>query len=61
VSTSWRGLVRLLSARLAAAAAGCDIATIIVQPGSKSQQYAQRQGFDLLCTCAVLIRHPDRR
>jgi GNAT superfamily N-acetyltransferase len=49
----------LLSARLAdAAAAGCDVATIIVQPGSKSQQNAQRQGFDLLYTRAVLVRHP---
>jgi ribosomal protein S18 acetylase RimI-like enzyme len=52
----------LLSARLAdAAAAGCDIATIVVQPGSKSQQNAQRQGFDLLYTRAVLVRHPDGR
>jgi GNAT superfamily N-acetyltransferase len=48
----------LLSARLADAAAGCDVATIIVQPGSKSQQNAQRQGFDLLYTRAVLVRHP---
>jgi len=49
----------LLSARLAdATAAGCDTAVIIVQPGSKSQQNAQRQGFDLLYTRAVLVRHP---
>jgi GNAT superfamily N-acetyltransferase len=49
----------LLSARLAdAAAAGCDVAVIIVQPGSKSQQNAQRQGFDLLYTRAVLVRQP---
>ena len=47
----------LLSARLAdATAAGCDVAVIIVQPGSKSQQNAQRQGFDLLYTRAVLVR-----
>ena len=47
----------LLSARLAdAAAAGCDVAVIITQPGSKSQQNAQRQGFDLLYTRAVLVR-----
>jgi ribosomal protein S18 acetylase RimI-like enzyme len=49
----------LLSARLAdATAAGCDVAVIIVQPGSKSQQNAQRQGFDLLYTRAVLVRQP---
>jgi GNAT superfamily N-acetyltransferase len=49
----------LLSARLAdAAAAGCDVAVIVTQPGSKSQQNAQRQGFDLLYTRAVLVRHP---
>jgi ribosomal protein S18 acetylase RimI-like enzyme len=48
----------LLSARLAdAAAAGCDIAVIVTQPGSKSQQNAQRQGFDLLYARAVLVRH----
>jgi hypothetical protein len=36
----------LLSARLAdAAAAGCDIAVITTQPGSKSQQNAQRPGL----------------
>jgi GNAT superfamily N-acetyltransferase len=48
----------LVSARLAdAAAAGCDVAVITTQPGSKSQQNAQRQGFDLLYTRAVLVRH----
>ncbi|WP_207944395.1 GNAT family N-acetyltransferase [Actinomadura rubrisoli] len=47
----------LLAARLAdAAAAGCDIAVITTQPGSKSQQNAQRQGFDLLYTRAILIK-----
>ena len=47
----------LLSARLAdAAAAGCDVAVITTQPGSKSQQNAQRQGFDLLYTRAVLCQ-----
>jgi ribosomal protein S18 acetylase RimI-like enzyme len=46
----------LLSARLAdAAAAGCDIAVITTQPGSKSQQNAQRRGFDLLYTRAILV------
>jgi len=49
----------LLSVRLAdAAAAGCDVAVITTQPGSKSQQNAQRQGFDLLYTRAVLVRQP---
>jgi hypothetical protein len=48
----------LLSTRLAdAVAAGCDVAVIITQPGSKSQQNAQRQGFDLLYTRAVLVKH----
>ncbi|MEV8314945.1 GNAT family N-acetyltransferase [Streptomyces sp. NPDC059900] len=47
----------LLSYRLAhAAAAGCDVAVITTQPGSKSQQNAQRQGFDLLYTRAVLVK-----
>jgi ribosomal protein S18 acetylase RimI-like enzyme len=45
----------LLGARLTdATAAGCDIAVITVQPGSKSQQNAQRRGFDLLYNRAVL-------
>jgi GNAT superfamily N-acetyltransferase len=49
----------LLSARLAdAAVVGCDVAVIITQPGSKSQQNAQRQGFDLLYTRAVLVKQP---
>ena len=51
----------LLSARLAdAAAAGCDIAVITTQPGSKSQQNAQRRGFDLLYTRAILVKRPIR-
>jgi len=49
----------LLSARLAdAAAAGCDVAVVTVQPASKSQQNVQRQGFDLLYTRAVLVKQP---
>ncbi len=45
----------LLAARLAdATAAGCEVAVITVQPGSKSQQNAQRRGFDLLYNRAVL-------
>ena len=47
----------LLSARLAdAAAAGCDIAVVTTQPGSKSQQNVQRRGFDLLYARAVLVK-----
>ena len=52
----------LLSARLAdATAAGCDLAVITVQPGSKSQQNAQRRGFDLLYTRAVLAHEDSSR
>ena len=48
----------LLSTRLAdAAAAGCDVAVITTQPGSPSQRNAQRRGFDLLYTRAVLVKH----
>jgi GNAT superfamily N-acetyltransferase len=47
----------LLRARLAAAAeAGCDVAVVTTQPGSKSQQNVQRQGFDLLYTRAILVK-----
>jgi GNAT superfamily N-acetyltransferase len=43
----------LLSARPAdAAAAGCDIAVVTTQPGSKSQQNVQRRGFD----CSIPAR-----
>lgn len=48
----------LLSTRLAdATTAGCDVAVIVTQPGSTSQQNAQRRGFDLLYTRAVLVKH----
>jgi GNAT superfamily N-acetyltransferase len=47
----------MLSARLAdAAAAGCDIAVVTTLPASKSQQNAQRSGFDLLYTRAILAK-----
>jgi GNAT superfamily N-acetyltransferase len=47
----------LLLARLAhATSAGCDIAVVTTQPGSKSQENVQRQGFDLLYTRAMLVR-----
>ena len=49
----------LLAARLAdALAAGCDVAVVTTQPGSKSQQNVQRQGFQLLYTRAVLVKEP---
>ena len=47
----------LLAARLAdAAAAGCDVAVVTTQPGSKSHENVQRQGFDLLYARAVLVK-----
>jgi GNAT superfamily N-acetyltransferase len=47
----------LLSKRLAdAARAGCDVAVVTTQPGSKSQQNVQRRGFHLLYTRAVLVK-----
>ncbi|SDY08756.1 hypothetical protein SAMN05421504_104460 [Amycolatopsis xylanica] len=45
----------LLSTRLADAE-GCDLAVVTTQPGSKSQENVQRQGFDLLYTRAILIK-----
>jgi GNAT superfamily N-acetyltransferase len=50
----------LLAQRLADAAdAGCDIATVTTSPATKSQQNAQRQGFELLYTRAVLLKQPE--
>ncbi|MCM6777560.1 GNAT family N-acetyltransferase [Nocardia sp. CDC159] len=47
----------LQSARLADAAQnGCELATITTMPGSKSQQNAQRSGFQLLYTRTVLVK-----
>jgi GNAT superfamily N-acetyltransferase len=47
----------LLAARLMdAAAAGCDIAVVTTQPGSRSQQNVQRRGFHLLYTRSVLVK-----
>ncbi len=36
--------------------AGCEIAVVTTQPGSKSQENVQRQGFHLLYSRAVLLR-----
>lgn len=47
----------LLTTRLEAARrAGCDVAVVTTQPGSKSQENVQRQGFELLYARAVLVR-----
>jgi ribosomal protein S18 acetylase RimI-like enzyme len=47
----------LLRARLVdAAARGCDLAVVTVEPASKSQQNVQRAGFALLYSRAVLVR-----
>ena len=50
----------MLQARLGFAARyGCDIAVVTTQPGSKSQQNVQRQGFALLYARAVLVKSFD--
>ena len=47
----------LLAARLEVAGReGCDVAVVTTQPGSKSQENAQRRGFELLYTRAALVR-----
>lgn len=46
----------LLSRRLQdARRAGCEVAVVTTQPGSTSQKNAQRNGFELLYTRAVLV------
>jgi ribosomal protein S18 acetylase RimI-like enzyme len=53
-----RGIQRaLLAARIEEARAeGCELAVITTAPGSQSQANAQRRGFSLLYTRAVLIK-----
>ena len=47
----------LLRARLKeAAAAGCTIGVVVTQPGSKSQQNVQREGFALLYARHLLVK-----
>jgi ribosomal protein S18 acetylase RimI-like enzyme len=46
----------LLAARVADAAADCELALVTAQPGSRSQRNVQRRGFDLLYTRAILVR-----
>ncbi len=49
----------LLRARLIdAACAGCDLAVVTTQPGSKSQENVQRAGFELLYARAIMVRVP---
>ena len=49
----------VLQARLEIAGrAGCDVAVVTTQPGSKSQENVQKQGFELLYTRAILVRQP---
>jgi GNAT superfamily N-acetyltransferase len=45
---------RLLHAR----DAGCDVAVIVTQPASKSQQNTQREGFSLLYARQLLVKSP---
>lgn len=52
----------LLEHRLAdAQRSGCTLAVVTTQPGSKSQQNAQKQGFELLYSRNVLRREPLTR
>jgi len=47
----------LLRHRLAEATRrGCDVAVVTTQPGSKSQENAQKAGFSLLYVRAVLVK-----
>ena len=47
----------LLAVRLEAAThAGCDVAVVTTQPGSKSQENVQKRGFELLYTRAILVK-----
>jgi ribosomal protein S18 acetylase RimI-like enzyme len=39
-----------------ARAAGCDLAVVTTAPGSKSQENAQRRGFELLYARAILVK-----
>lgn len=53
-----RGLQTALTARRLADAsrAGCDLAVVTTNPGSKSQENAQRHGFELLYARAILVK-----
>jgi ribosomal protein S18 acetylase RimI-like enzyme len=50
---------QLLRRRLAdACLEGCELALMITQPGSRSQQNGYRQGFLLLYSRALLVKQP---
>ena len=53
-----RGLQTALTTRRLADAQreGCDLAVVTTNPGSKSQQNAQRHGFELLYSRAILVK-----
>jgi ribosomal protein S18 acetylase RimI-like enzyme len=53
-----RGLQTALTTRRLADAqrAGCDLAVVTTNPGSKSQQNVQRRGFELLYARAILVK-----
>jgi hypothetical protein len=38
---------------------GCELALMTTQPGSKSQQNGYKQGFTLLYSRALLVKHPN--
>lgn len=49
----------LLNQRLTdGAQAGCDIAAVTTQPGSRSQQNMHAQGFELMYVRSVLVKQP---
>ena len=55
----WGIQTAFLHRRLAdALAEGCDLALVTTQPGSKSQQNSEQQGFALLYSRAVLVKPP---
>ena len=58
VVSNTAGIVPSNSATLSVNPATGPGAVITTQPGSRSQQNAQRQGFDLLYTRAVLVKQP---
>jgi GNAT superfamily N-acetyltransferase len=50
----------LLERRLGdAARAGCELAVVTTQPGSKSQENVQRKGFSLLYARAILVKEAE--
>jgi hypothetical protein len=53
--SAWTAGLPALATRLAdAAPAGCDIAVVTTQPGSKSHENVQRNGFRLRYARAII-------